>query len=753
MATIGEPLTAPESGWKRYDDTETLLNYTGLWNVGGAVVGAYKGSVKATATIDEKVSFKFIGTKIRIIGATNKGSANIEIDIDGTKETISCGGSLVWQALLYERLNLTDTEHTVTITNKEKNYFWFDAVDLSSTGRLTHPDEVIDIKDLVVGKRIRCNYSTLPGLSGAFNGLGEESADFIPISSTANPNGDFYFIMAEDFNKKKILIADRNIQHSISWDVLNNVGMVSGVKMPTKPFSNSLSGYENDEVVLTDNGYASGAYGNYYAWRAFDGKAGVGDKWARAVSANNPAELTIRFKKGNQIINAFTLTPPPISSAPSAEHPKHFKLQASNDGNSWVGIFEHSNGIGASRTRFSFNNKLAYSYYRFAVLSANGSSQMQIGELEFESDSGKSSVETTIRLLTGGITGGDTENEWDKYIVNSTLNGKITAGDNTVWNWNNNIWTWTSTTRLINQYPSSHRVLRGQSSVSGLGSNTTNLAVNGSFLYGFRPVLEIKTIFQLRSLILSNGEYKKFNPGQPFSPATSQDATPAMTSNTTPSGLAFASSIYSNTYDAWYAFNKKDDGEGWVMRPSSIAYLGYGFTTSKTIIKYILRSGTMLNELPKSWTLSGSNDSTNGADGTWAILDNRKEQTWTTNHTDKEYTVQSPGPYKFYRLDILENNGNTAYIGVNEFKLYELVTPSSPAVPSSWETVSTTLPDSDTFIDKGMNDLAVFDRKLTTFEIPMNDNTASGEVLGKGRMFKERIDLNNYIDIKKINVK
>ncbi|GED17654.1 hypothetical protein D1872_202580 [compost metagenome] len=41
---------------------------------------------------------------------------------------------------------------------------------------------------------------------------------------------------------------------------------------------------------------------------------------------------------------------------------------------------------------------------------------------------------TTIRLLTGGVSSTDKENEWDQYIVNSSLNGTIIPGDNAVWN-------------------------------------------------------------------------------------------------------------------------------------------------------------------------------------------------------------------------------------------------------------------------------------------------------------------------------
>ena len=41
-----------------------------------------------------------------------------------------------------------------------------------------------------------------------------------------------------------------------------------------------------------------------------------------------------------------------------------------------------------------------------------------------------------LRLMSGGVSATDKDNEWDKIIVESTLNGTIVAGDNSVWNWN-----------------------------------------------------------------------------------------------------------------------------------------------------------------------------------------------------------------------------------------------------------------------------------------------------------------------------
>ncbi|MFF3149507.1 hypothetical protein ACFVRU_49305, partial [Streptomyces sp. NPDC057927] len=72
---------------------------------------------------------------------------------------------------------------------------------------------------------------------------------------------------------------------------------------------------------------------------------------------------------------------------------------------------------------------------------------------------------------------------------------------------------------------------------------------------------------------------------------------------------------------------------------------------------------------------------------------------------------------------------------------------------AGYEVVSTSPPTLAQFQEKGMDYLSVFDRSPTKFIEPMDDNTEQGEVLGEGRVFKKRIDLNKYFDILKVEVK
>lgn len=243
MATIGQPLMQPEQGWKRYDDTDSAIKYantvTHTQNT-----NAYNGGYHAPS--NTKVAFNFTGTKIRIIGYSNTSTYSdlIQIKIDEIPYNFSQMGSVagVYQALNFEHLELENKIHVVEIENKStKSSVWLiDAIDIDSTGRLLHPDEVTDIKDLEIGKRIRCHYQTTTADTvGTFSNLGQETSDFISVASSNVPNGDFYWIMVENENKKKKLIADRNIQHSISWDTLNSSGISSGSGLPVNWIDNS----------------------------------------------------------------------------------------------------------------------------------------------------------------------------------------------------------------------------------------------------------------------------------------------------------------------------------------------------------------------------------------------------------------------------------------------------------------------------------------------------------------------------------
>ncbi|MGO0861892.1 hypothetical protein, partial [Clostridioides difficile] len=105
---------------------------------------------------------------------------------------------------------------------------------------------------------------------------------------------------------------------------------------------------------------------------------------------------------------------------------------------------------------------------------------------ELESQPYKNNI-LIVRSLTGGANNNGLS-EYDKYIVNSDLNGLITPGDKTIWNWDI-----CSITSSISASDNSKIITRGYSSLTNYSTNNT--FNNKGPTFGFRPVLIIKHLY------------------------------------------------------------------------------------------------------------------------------------------------------------------------------------------------------------------------------------------------------------------
>lgn len=145
MATIGQSLPNPETGWVRYDDN--LANkfiYTGSWTVNTTDTGYFNSTAHITSTIGNTIKFRFKGTSLRIITSYGANrSNNIQINIDNNiNESFSVNNSTTtYRNLSYEKLNLSDNFHEVTITNNSTNTnttLGFDAIDINDGGYMPY---------------------------------------------------------------------------------------------------------------------------------------------------------------------------------------------------------------------------------------------------------------------------------------------------------------------------------------------------------------------------------------------------------------------------------------------------------------------------------------------------------------------------------------------------------------------------------------------------------------------------------------
>jgi hypothetical protein len=346
----------------------------------------------------------------------------------------------------------------------------------------------------------------------------------------------------------------------------------------------------------------------------------------------------------------------------------------------------------------------------------------------------ESIIRYTIKLPTGGTASGDTNNDWDKYIVNSTLNSNISAGDNNIWNWSG-LYSHTSTSISTN----TSRTLRGNGTVSTFTSTTTSANSN------YRPMLIIEKIFTNKSFILFNGEYKKAVSQQTttITGMSTTNAIPTMTSNTTPSGVASGSSSVNATYDYYKVFDKNTaNNDGWCT-PSGVTsgWIQYQFTSPIIIGQYTLTTDSYPTYMPKNWTFEGSVDGVN-----YTVLDTQTNIAFATNEK-KVFSIPNTTFYSYYRLNITSNNG-ASQLQINEIEMIPKNTTTSTSVVLS--TVNTSLPNKAQFLSDGVSDLSIFDRKITT--LPLIDMGTS-TTLGSGKQFDLKVDLKKYFDIRGINIK
>jgi len=125
-------------------------------------------------------------------------------------------------------------------------------------------------------------------------------------------------------------------------------------------------------------------------------------------------------------------------------------------------------------------------------------------------------------------------------------------------------------------------------------------------------------------------------------------ATPAMTSNVTPSGTAFASSV-NGANSAWLAFNQ--DGLGttfWQSGTANTGILGYQFPSGKVIKRYSLKAiSTTTPSIPTTWIFQGSNDGT-----TYTTLDTVILASIPLGGNYTSGILANTTSYTYYRLNI-----------------------------------------------------------------------------------------------------
>ncbi len=552
IGTTGTQMLTPGAGWKRTDVNPTsAFKFVGVWSI-DAHSAYYGGTLYVTNTSSNSVTFKFYGTRVRVVGPFNTGhSALCSASVDGVEEIFSMKGGLQQQKNAYEKSGLVLGVHTVTLKTTNTEMIALDAIDVDSAGRILHPDEVMTPNELIEGKRIRCNYQAYSGLAGTFSNLGKETNDFLPITGLAAPKGDFYFITYKGHNGKLSLMADRVLQLNVTWEALNLYGFAYGRQLNYDMQSSIVGAWNFNETggtVLSDlvernNGTITGTTvvdGVSGKARHFGGNDGI--SFPTSVIPTGAKSIRIRFRR-NGIISTgqILLTTGLTAGVPNARtgmslfieentgkvqyvlwnnstaQTANLSSPASVSDNLWHDVLVTTDSTGL--TKLYVDNMTTPVATAALPIEGAHSGPMTVGyttlsgwPYNFTGDIDSIEIYNTaidphyvnqpserflfnLRMPTGGVTVGDIDNEWDRYVVDSTLGGTITKGDTNVWNWGR--WNHTSTTPQVGSRvlsgtaAATWRVIRGY----GTGTVTRYDAIGsgyGDANGGFRPVLIVQ---------------------------------------------------------------------------------------------------------------------------------------------------------------------------------------------------------------------------------------------------------------------
>ena len=340
------------------------------------------------------------------------------------------------------------------------------------------------VDELQIGDVISCEYIATANTVGFFQNLGRATKPVIPPTSSNAPNGSFYWIMTGyDHLGRKKLVADRNIQHSISWNALDAAGVIAGAKR--------LFGNEN--VALGKTVLGDFPNTNYSRENAVDGNPTTQALLPLSGADQNSTtarrrSVTIDLIEQKQI-NTIILT--------SALGLSSFDVEISNDNINFTTIYSGTMELNSKKS-FILPDHEASRYFSVSNIKTNyfqGNASLGVSEIELYEG-----VSYSVTIPTGGISASDKDNDWDKIIAESTLSNTVTSGNNATWNWSG-VSSWTSTAS------GSNKVIRGSSAVStwtesAPSSTTTNL--------GFRPILLVDS-FNPQLLLKSINDYYTFD--------------------------------------------------------------------------------------------------------------------------------------------------------------------------------------------------------------------------------------------------
>ena len=151
---------------------------------------------------------------------------------------------------------------------------------------------------------------------------------------------------------------------------------------------------------------------------------------------------------------------------------------------------------------------------------------------------------------------------------------------------------------------------------------------------------------------------------------------PTMTSNTAPSGIASASTLYGVGFEAYRAFLNANSGNPFVSGVAPF-WLAYEFTSPKIIDRYEISNGIGFNTVNtmRDWTFEGWDGSA------WIVLHtvtNYLTASWSSGYSSPT-SIGNTTAYIKYRYNCTAANAGAVYINLSVVRWYEYLSLSAVA--------------------------------------------------------------------------
>jgi len=141
---------------------------------------------------------------------------------------------------------------------------------------------------------------------------------------------------------------------------------------------------------------------------------------------------------------------------------------------------------------------------------------------------------------------------------------------------------------------------------------------------------------------------------------------PKMTSATTPTPFVITSSGSASAgTEAFYAFTRVY-GE-YFSAPAGVSafWVAVDMGAITDVDFYKIEEDRLPARNPRDWTIQGSNDNS-----TWDVIDTQVGISWVAGEV-KDFKLASRASYRYYKIDVTDNNGDASYAVLGQFDLYQ----------------------------------------------------------------------------------